>query len=158
MLPLSVVFSTGINFLLSLPALLIFMVFLRPNFNPQMAYLPLLMVTQAIFLIGVGFFISALNVFFRDTSVLVEVGLSAWFFLTPIIYDAKDVAGDFVNWMYYLNPMASIIANYRDVFYYNDPASPDLMFMLRTLATCTILCVLGYLFFMRVSKHFGEEV
>src|SRR5207248_7208300 len=114
--------------------------------------------TQLLFLVGLGFFLSALNVFFRDTSVLVEVGLSAWFFLTPIIYDAKDVAGKFANLMYYLNPMASIIANYRDVFYYNDPLSPDPAFMLRTLITSSIIFVFGYLFFMRFSHTFGEEI
>ena len=158
LLPLSVVLSNGVNFLLSLPALFFLMLVLRPNFSPQLLYLPLLILTQALFLIGLGFFLSALNVYFRDTSVLVEVGLSAWFFLTPIIYDAKDVAGGFVNWMYYLNPMASIIANYRDILYYTDPSSPDPLFMLRTLLTSIIVCALGYLFFMKLSKNFGEEV
>jgi len=172
MLPVSVVTSNMINFLLSLPALFFFMLVFRPGivisaFDPRCPYvclnshvlwLPLLIVTQALFLTGLGFLFSALNVFFRDTSVLVEVGLSAWFFLTPIIYDAKDVAGQYSNLMYYLNPMASIVANYRDIFYYNSPGSPDLAFMLRTLVTSTILFVLGYIFFMRVSRNFGEEV
>ncbi len=158
MLPLAVVLSNLVNFLLSLPALLLFMLFLWPNFNVQIAYLPLLILTQAIFLIGLGFFLSALNVFFRDTSVLVEVGLTAWFFLTPIIYDARLVAREYTTLLYYLNPMASIIANYRDIFYYNDPSSPDLFFMLRTLITSTILLLLGFFFFSRVSKRFGEEI
>jgi ABC-type polysaccharide/polyol phosphate export permease len=158
LLPLSVVLSNGVNFLLSLPALFLLMLVLRPNFNLHLLYLPILIVTQALFLIGVGFFLSALNVYFRDTSVLVDVGLSAWFFLTPIIYDAKDVAGDFANWMYYLNPMASIIANYRDVIYYNEIGSPDPLFMLRTLLTSTLLAVFGYLFFSKLSRNFGEEI
>jgi lipopolysaccharide transport system permease protein len=158
LLPLSVVLSNGINFILSLPALFLLMIVLRPNFSPQLGYIPLLILTQALFLIGLGFFLSALNVYFRDTSVLVEVGLSAWFFLTPIIYDAQDVAGAYVNWMYYLNPMASIIANFRDIIYYTDPASPDILFMLRTLLTSAIICALGYLFFVRLSRNFGEEI
>ncbi|MFL5734017.1 MAG: ABC transporter permease [Chloroflexia bacterium] len=172
MLPVSVVLSNLMNYLLSLPALFIFMVFLRPGLsgspfdatcttvciNGHLAWLPLLIVTQMIFLLGLGLLLSALNVFFRDTSVLVEVGLSAWFFLTPIIYDAKDVAGAYANLMYYLNPMASIIANYRDIFYYSSPGSPDPLFMLRTLITSSILLAIGYLFFMRVSKNFGEEI
>lgn len=158
LLPVSVVLSNMVNYLLSIPALLLFMAFLRPVFNAHLLWLPLLIVTQALLLIGVGFFLSALNVFFRDTSVLVEVGLNAWFFLTPIIYDAKDVAGQFANLMYYLNPLASIIANYRDVFYYNSAASPDPWFMLRNLIECFIIFVLGYLFFMRFSRSFGEQV
>jgi len=172
MLPVSVVTSNMINFFLSLPALFVFMLILRPDsvgppvgvgcvnvcFNQHMVWIPLLIVTQALFLMGLGFFLGALNVFFRDTSVLVEVGLSAWFFLTPIIYDANQVAGQYVNWMYYLNPMASIVANFREIFYYNNPTSPDIMFMMRNLVECSIIFVLGYVFFMRLSRNFGEEV
>ncbi|MDQ6695739.1 MAG: ABC transporter permease [Chloroflexota bacterium] len=172
MLPLSLVLSTAINFLLSLPAVLVFMLLFRPPeigpafgdsctnvcINPHLLWLPLLILTQVVFLTGLGFFLSALNVFFRDTTVLVEVGLTAWFFLTPIIYDAKLVAGAFLNVMYYVNPMASIIANFRDIFYYNDSSSPDPAFMFRTLITSSILMLLGYLFFMRTSRSFGEEV
>jgi ABC-type polysaccharide/polyol phosphate export permease len=54
--------------------------------------------------------------------------------------------------------MASIITNYRDIFYYNQAGSPDPLFMLRTLAECTIILVVGYLFFMRTSRSFGEEI
>ncbi len=172
MLPVSVVLSNMINYLLSLPALFFFMLLFRTDslgspflascnnvcVNQHLIWLPILIVTQAIFLMGLGFLLAALNVFFRDTSVLVEVGLSAWFFLTPIIYDAKAVAGQYANLMYYLNPMASIIANYRDIFYYNSSLSPDPWFILRTLIECTILFIAGYLFFMRVSGSFGEEV
>ena len=172
MLPVAVVLSNMINYVLSLPALFLFMLFLRQGLtggpfssgcgfvciNAHLGWLPLLILTQALFLTGLGFFLSSLNVFFRDTSVLVEVGLSAWFFLTPIIYDVKDVAGQYTSLMYYLNPMASIIANYRDIFYYNASGSPDLWFMLRTLIECTVLFVLGYFFFMRASRNFGEEV
>ena len=172
LLPVSVVMSNMINYLLSLPALLLFMLLFRPEsvgppfgaacthvcINPNMLWLPLLILTQTVFLLGLGFFLSALNVFFRDTSVLVEVGLSAWFFLTPIIYDAKEVVGNLANIMYWVNPMASIVANYRDIFYYNAAGSPDLGFMLRNLAVCSVLLVLGYMFFMRFSRNFGEEV
>lgn len=158
MLPLSVVLSNMVNFILSIPALLFFMLLLKPDFTIHILWLPALILIQALFLTGLGFFLSALNVFFRDTSVLVEVGLSAWFFLTPIIYDAQDVVGEYANWMYYLNPMASIIAGYRTVFYYGSSLGPDPIFMLRTLLTSAIIFGLGYVFFMHFSKKFGEEI
>lgn len=158
LLPLAVVLSNMVNFILSVPALLLFMLFLKPDFTIHLLWLPLLILIQTIFLTGLGFFLSALNVFFRDTSILVEVGLSAWFFLTPIIYDAQDVVGDYANWMYYLNPMASIIATYRTIFYYASSLGPDPAFILRTLVTSTILLLFGYLFFARTSKRFGEEI
>ncbi|MEO8284893.1 MAG: ABC transporter permease [Chloroflexota bacterium] len=172
LLPVSVVVSNMINFLLSLPALFLFMIFLRPEgvgnpfdstctyacFNSHLMWVPLLILTEMLFLMGLGFFLGALNVFFRDTSVLVEVGLNAWFFLTPIVYDSLEVLGSNSAVMYYVNPMASIVANFRDIFYYNVASSPDPMFMLRNLIECGIIFILGYLFFMRFSKNFGEEV
>ena len=194
MLPVSVVISNMINFALSLPALLFFMLVLRPPelgspfgppvgfasvptmdpweagsvvltpgcthvcLNEHLLWLPVLIVIQVLFLTGLGFFLAALNVFFRDTSVLVEVGLSAWFFLTPIIYDAREVVPDYTELMYRLNPMASIVAVYRNIFYYNEAGSPDALFILRTLVTCLVIFVLGYLFFMRTSRKFGEEI
>ena len=60
--------------------------------------------------------------------------------------------------MFYLNPMASIVTNFRDIFYYNDSSSPDPAFMLRNLIVCTVLLVVGYFFFMKLSRNFGEEV
>jgi ABC-type polysaccharide/polyol phosphate export permease len=172
LLPVSVVLSNMINFLLSLPALFLFMFIFRPAsagppigagcefvcINAHLLWLPLLVLTEAVFLTGLGFIISALNVFFRDTSVLVDVGLNAWFFLTPIIYDARAVAGEAANLMFYLNPMASIVTNFRDIFYYNDAGSPDPFYMLRNLIVCSGLLVVGYFFFMRFSRNFGEEI
>lgn len=171
LLPVSVVSSNLVNYLLSLPALIFFMVFFREPvagdilsanchfacLNEHLLWLPVLIVIQAMFLMGLGFFLAALNVFFRDTSVLVEVGINAWFFLTPIIYDVNKITA-YPKVMYYLNPMASIITLYRNVFYYNDPASPDPLFVLRTFIECAIILLLGYLFFMRLSRTFGEEV
>ncbi len=132
------------------------------HFSPNIAWIPLLVVTQAIFLGGICFFLSALNVFFRDTQAIMEVGIQAWFFLTPVIYSAEDVLPQFTNWMYWLNPMASIISSYRIILYYDglDPLAtgPDPAFMLRTLLTSAVVLVAGYMFFRSVARNFGEEL
>ncbi|MGA7731933.1 MAG: ABC transporter permease, partial [Chloroflexia bacterium] len=161
MLPVSVVISTMINCVLSIPALLFFMIFFRPEelagpfsaacttacINAHLLFLPVLLVSEMFFLLGLGMIVASLNVFFRDTSILVEVGLQAWFFLTPIIYDAKLIAKQYTTLLYYVNPMASIIANFRDIFYYNEASSPDPLFMLRTFITSLILFAGGYMLF-----------
>lgn len=172
LLPFALVVSNMVNYVLSLPALIVFMFLFRvpeagdilsPNchiacINEHILWLPLLLIIQAMFLIGIGFFLAALNVFFRDTSVLVEVGLQAWFFLTPIIYDPDLIKAKFPQLLYYLNPMASIVTIYRNIFYNNDAASPDPVFIMRTFVECGIILALGYLFFMRLSRTFGEEI
>lgn len=175
LLPVSMVISNCINFLLSLPtaiALIIYYLIRYPQhfgphyfesglvlsspFNWNLLWIPVLILTQAIFLAGLGMFLAALNVYFRDTSMIVEVGLQAWFFLTPIFYDLSTVAQGATQYIYWLNPMASIISSWRIILY--NGASPDPIFILRTLITSAIVFVIGYLFFNRLSRSFGEEI
>ena len=132
------------------------------HLSPYISWLPLLILTQAVFLAGVSFFFAALNVFFRDTQAIMDVGIQAWFFLTPVIYSAEDVLPTYTNVMYWLNPMASVISNYRDILYKNGLTTgglgPDVAFMLRTLLTSLVVLIAGYLFFRSLSRRFGEEL
>lgn len=154
LLPSSVVFANLAHYLLAFPVIFIFMAAERMSFTPWILYIPVIMFVQATFLIGLVLLLSALYVYFRDTIVLVDVGLTAWFFLTPIFYRVEDVAPDYEQWMYWLNPMASIIAELHTILYYG--GVPDPLFMARTFIQSLILLVLGVLLFSRVSKHLGE--
>jgi ABC-type polysaccharide/polyol phosphate export permease len=63
---------------------------------------------------------------------------------------------DLVQWMYWLNPMASIIAELHTVLYHG--SVPDPLFMARTLVTALVLLLIGYALFSRVNKHIGEHL
>ncbi len=164
-LPLSLVLSNGVNFLLALLILFPMILIYRIELTPWVLMLPVLIVIQLVFTLGVALFVAALNVFFRDTGVIMEVIVQAWFFLTPVVYDIKVlpqhkvIMGIDVNVQrlaYILNPMASIIANIRDILYWSVP--PGLDFMARTAFTSLLVLLLGYLFFTRLAPNFGEEV
>ena len=58
--------------------------------------------------------------------------------------------------MYILNPLASIIAAYRDILYYGTMSNLD--FFSRTAVTALVVLVLGYLFFIRSSRSFSEAL
>jgi ABC-type polysaccharide/polyol phosphate export permease len=126
---------------------------------------------QALFTLGVAFFLSTINVFYRDTEVIMDVILMALFFMTPVFYPIERLPQSFTAFgldlpvqrlMYILNPMASLIASYRSILYgsYNGdpPGPPGIDFFLRTAATSLVFFVLGYLFFAHRSRQFGEEV
>lgn len=164
-LPLSVVLAQGVNFLLALPALFAMMLVFRIPFTVWVLLLPLVMLVQLIFTLGVVLFIAALNVFFRDTGVIMEVLLQAWFFLTPVVYDimvlpeSKVILGydiDVRRAAFILNPMASIIANYRVILYWGSPPAFD--FLIRTAVTSLVILFFGYWFFTHVAARFGEEI
>ncbi len=156
LLPISTVASEAVNFLLALPTLFVLMLVFRLPFTPWIAYLPVLFVIQAMLLIGLSLFLAGLNVVFRDTGVILEVVILAWFFLTPVFYDIKLAYPDAARWIYWLNPMASIIEQYRTILY--SGSRPDIFFDIRAGATCFAIMALGYLFFISLNRRLGEHL
>lgn len=175
-LPLVSVFSSLLNFLLSLPMLLLVMVIVqllypplggRLNFQLTIAYLPVILLIQTIFLVGVAFFLSAVAVFFRDTIHLIGILLQFWFFLSPVVYALDTISTSVsVRLVRWLNPMASIIEFYREILYGNSveigqvptPGIPALTSVLRVFLTALATLSIGYWTFRRTSGRFGEEI
>ncbi len=164
-LPLSVVLSNMLNFLISLPIyfLIAWLSGIRPT--PWLLLLPFTMLAHGMFTAGVALAVSALNVFYRDTAHILQVLLLAWFFLTPIFYPISvlprnasllGISIDVWLWTRRLNPMASIIASYHDLLYYGTYTAPE--FLVRTMATAGLVLLLGYTLFRRLSPRFAEEV
>jgi len=170
-LPISVVFSNLTNMLLALPVLFVLVWVSGGQFYVHLLYLPLVIAVQVCFTIGVCLILATLNVFYRDTGVIMDVVIQAWFFLTPVFYPVDllpewrtilGLAMPVRRLVYILNPMASIIATYRSVIYGftngSPPAAPALDFFSRTALTAVLMLALGYWFFSRYSHRFGEEV
>ena len=164
-LPIVEVLSNLVNFLLALIILFAMLPIFHISLTPAVLMLPLIIVTEAIFILGMGFLFSTANVFYRDTQHILEVLLQAWFFLTPIFYsisllpESASVFGipiDLHLWVRRINPMASLVASYQDALYWGTPTGLD--FFVRTLLTCLAVLVLGYAVFCRFSRAFGEEV
>lgn len=156
LLPASVVISNMVNFIMALPVLFSLMFVFGAPFTSLILLLPVLVLIQTMFLLGLSFLLSTINVFFRDSEVILEVLLLGWFFLTPIFYRIEDLTSDWSRVMYILNPMASIISTYRLILYQG--GTPAFDFLLRTAATSLIVLLIGYWIFTRFSHVFGEEV
>ena len=170
-LPISTVLSSLVNFLLSFVVLFVLILAFRVPITVWLAYLPLIMLVQVAFTTGIALILATLNVFYRDTGVIMEVIMQAWFFLTPVFYpitllpewrEVWGVAVPIRRLTYILNPMASIIASYRSVLYGftngSPPAPPALDFFSRTILTSVVFLLAGYCFFARYSRRFAEEV
>ena len=164
-LPIAAVLSNLVNFVIALPVFFLLALVMGHRITLYLTLLPLIIVVEMCFILGLTFITSTLNVFYRDTRYALEILLLAWFFLTPIFYpitavrDQYTVLGVTFNlqlWWRRLNPMASIIASYRDILYWGAPSGID--FLLRTALTCLATLVIGYLIFLRYSPRFGEEV
>lgn len=168
-LPISVVLANLVNFLIALIVLFALIMAFQIPIRPWALLLPAVVMVQLIFTIGFSMIMATANVFYRDTQVIMEVLMLAWFFVTPIFYSVKilprsyeiwGLAFDVSRWVRILNPMASIIANYRTILYGagNGGAMPEPYFFLRTLLTSLVVLAIGALIFYRYSRTFGEEV
>lgn len=164
-LPISSVLANLVNFLLGLAVLMVVLIVVRADFSSWLWLLPFVIIIQTCFTLGVALFLSAVNVYYRDTLMIMDVVLLAWFFLTPVVYSINilppsyQVLGLTINvqrLMYILNPMASLIATYRDLLYWG--YRTDLDFFLRTAVTAMAVLLIGYRFFVRHSHDFGEKV
>ncbi len=164
-LPVSIMLSNLVNFLIALPVYFVLAWLLGVRFTPYVLFLPVVVLVEMIFIAGMGLLLSALNVFYRDVQQIMEVLILAWFFLTPVIWDtgllpaSRVVLGvevPVLRLTYILNPMASIVATYRDILYYGRPIGWD--FFLRTAITVLIVLVLGFFVFNRLKGRFAEEV
>lgn len=177
-LPLVSVLSSLVNFVLSLPMLLLVMAAVQAmyaplratgnwtNFSWTFVYLPVLIGIQTLFLSGVALFLSALAVRYRDTVHLISIFIQFWFFLTPVIYALDRVAGPLAQLVRWLNPMASLVEFYREILYGNavafgqipTPNLPALDSVLRVLLTALATLAIGYWYFQRRSGEFGERL
>ncbi len=171
-LPISIVLAELVNFLFALPVLLaIIGLTAEVQITRFALWLPVILLIQVIFTLGFVLILATANVYYRDTQMIMDVVLMAWFFLTPIFYDSEmydryalEIAGQSIDGSriaFIVNPMASLIANYRVALYgsmQGPPSTPDLLFLIRTALTAVAVLVAGYWVFHRYSGEFGEEV
>lgn len=164
-LPISAVLAQLVNFLLSLLIVFLLLLVFRIPLSPQLWLLPVVIIIQTCFVVGISLFLSAVNVYYRDTAMILDVVLMAWFFLTPVFYpidvlpktyEAFGVILDIHRLMNILNPMASIVNTYRDILYLGTYTMGD--FFLRTAVTSIVVLLAGYWVFNRLSGNFGEEL
>jgi len=122
--------------------------------------LPLLFVGQALFTIGLGYFLSTLNLFLRDTYHLIGVAITVWMFATPIFYPAVMVQQNQLGqptgfgWILQVNPMHWLIECYRDVLVFAE--WPDWLLLGRFYLVAAVFFLVGGSFFMSQKKSFPD--
>lgn len=94
-----------------------------------LAWLPLLVLINCAFALGLGLSLGVLNVFVRDVSQVMTVVLQLWFWMTPVVY-TPDILGERFQQIIALNPMYYIVTSFQDVMLYGKaPALGPLAWM-----------------------------
>lgn len=149
--PIAAVLANIINFVLSLIPLLVLLVVLRFPLHWTWIYLPIPLIGLLLFALGLGFFVAAANVFFRDVSHILQIVLQGWFYLSPVIYSIDFVPRRY-QWLLHLNPMIYSLNGFRLAIYYG--LLPSLGSMVLTIGVGVIALLLGYSFFRHYQDSF----
>lgn len=153
--PLAALLARLLDFIIAAAILLLLMLLFGAPFFPRgWLYLPLILITQIALSLGLGLAGAAVNVFYRDIKHLFELAIRLWLYASPIIYPVSRVPERWQE-LYFLNPMAGIIASYRDVLLYE--SLPGWYLSQATLISFLVL-LMGYGFFKRVEFQFADVV
>ncbi|MDD3626424.1 MAG: ABC transporter permease [bacterium] len=159
-LPLSIIFSNGINLLISMIPLFIFYIIYQVPFQLMMLYFPLLILIELVIIIGLSLFLCSITIFVRDISIILDVVFRAWFFLTPVIYSYSLVTkmnDPEIERLYLLNPMTPIVVSLKWVTGV-DPQfgilPPMWGHLLYSFIFGLVFCIVGYFMFNKLRDKF----
>jgi lipopolysaccharide transport system permease protein len=153
-LPVVVVTTGMIHFILALPVLFVFLLIDGVQLQPILLVLPVLQLIQFGLTVTFSYFLAALNVTFRDTQHTLGVLLQLLFYLTPIFYNIDSIPSQYW-YLYGLNPMVHITICYRQILLWG--VQPDWLALAIIAAITMVLLPIGYLVFKRQSYRFVEE-
>lgn len=154
-LPVSVLGSALIHSLFSIAILLAANLIFHGFMLWTIIFLPLMYLPLALLCLGLGWFLASLGVFIRDVGQLIGVALQVLFFMTPIFYPISALPEN-LRFVLYLNPLTFIINHFRRVILWGQ--MPDWgEFGLITVLT-GLVCLLGYIWFMKSKKTFADVV
>ncbi len=149
--PVAAVLANVINFLLSLLPLALLIVLLRFPLHWTWVYLPVPMLGLFLFTLGTCFLFATVNVFFRDVSHIVQIILSAWFYVSPIIYSLDFIPQKY-RFFFRLNPMLYVLNGFRLSIYYG--LLPSVQSVAMSLACGMGALVIGFGLFRRYQDSF----
>ena len=183
-LPLATVGVSLVDFVLQSSVLLLFMLVTGYGFRLSgLVLYPLAFLDMVVFTVAMVFWISSVNVRYRDIGHLIGLALLVWFWLTPIVYPAARVQTYLTDFhghdlwnLYLLNPLTDIVLGFQRALYavtsyhgvgFLDPGIDVLPetsvawmagVLLAVLAGSLILLSLTWRLFFRLSGDFAEEL
>ena len=153
--PISSVISGAVDFVLAFVVLLGMMLYfgIVPTWN--IVWLPLLLLLALVTSLGVGLWLTAMNVQFRDVRYAVPFLVQAWMFATPIAYPSSLLDEPWRT-LYGINPMAGVVEGFRWALLGTETA-PGPIVLVSALVAVGLL-ISGAFYFRRMEKTFADVV
>ena len=154
-IPLAATLAGVVDFAIAFVVLLGLMAFYGIRPTGALLTLPLFIFLALITALGVGLWLSALNVEFRDVRYTIPFLTQFWFFVTPIAYPSSLVPGAWRT-LYGLNPLAGVVEGFRWALL-GTGNPPGALLTVSALAALG-LCISGAFYFRRMERIFADVV
>jgi len=154
-LPLATVLAGVVDFLIAFVVLLAMMLYygIRPTANVWT--LPLFVLLALITAIGVGLWLSALNVMYRDVGYVIPFLTQFWMYITPIAYPASMVPEKW-KFLYALNPLTGVVEGFRWALLGTGEGPGTSLLISASIAI--LLTITGLFYFRRMERKFADMV
>ena len=154
-IPLASVFSSLADFLIAFVVMLGLMVYYRIAPTSNIWTLPLFLLLAVITALGVGLWLSAMNVLYRDIGYMIPYITQLWFYLTPIVYPASEVPEQW-QYFYALNPMVGVVEGFRWALLGTSDSPNPMIAVSATIAM--VIFITGMFYFRRMERTFADMV
>lgn len=154
LLPLGTILALGLDMVISFGFFVLLVLFYRWPLTPAILWLPLFILGAFFASSGLGLFLSALNVRFRDVKYVIPFFTQMALFVTPVIYPLRYVPPKF-KFLLTLNPMTGIVEGFRHVLL-GTSASWNLL--AGSLGISGLIFVVGLYFFRTMERTFSDVI
>jgi len=153
--PLSKVLGGLVDFAIAFVVLLGMMWFYGIAPTTAIWTLPLFLLLAIVTALGIGLWLSALNVMYRDIGYILPFLTQLWLLITPVAYSATEVPEKW-RLVYALNPMAGVVEGFRWALL--GTRQPEMMPLLVSAGIAVLLLVTGLFYFRRMERTFADMV
>ncbi len=154
-LPLIVAISSFMSGSIALLLLIAFAAIRQHTVHPTVLFVPLIFIPHFMFTAGLSWFLGSLGVFIRDCRHFIALALSAWMYMTPILYPPERMP-EHLQFLLWINPMAGIITDYRRVII--EGQLPNFTSFAVYTAVSLAVCFAGFTFFHKTKRSFADVV
>lgn len=154
-IPIAGVLSGLVDFAISFSVVLVLMVIYGVYPTLNIVFLPLFLLLSLITSLGVGLWLAAMNVQYRDVRYLIPFITQIWMFASPIVYPSSYLAEPWRS-VYGINPMAGVVEGFRWALL--GSGSPPGAIVFVSAAASILVLIGGAFYFRRMERNFADVV
>jgi ABC-type polysaccharide/polyol phosphate export permease len=154
-LPFTNAIASMVDKVFGFGALLIMLLLFGRTLHPTLLYMPVIVVLQVIFILGLTYIMAVLGTFLPDVAEVMRPVIRGMFFVTPILWP-PDRLPDSLSWIEDYNPLAYLVTAYRDLIL--NGTLPGALSTLYFALFSVALFIFGFALFVRLRPKFADHL